>query len=119
MDDEKDTIGWGRGWYNNFTQVPNELFDEECTLTPIQFAVYLYLLSCVNVKRNGGCVSWPSYPTIAKKVRIGESTVPKALQVLIEKMYIFRKNRFAENGHSGQISNMYLINHPLETKDFR
>lgn len=25
LDDEKDTIGWGRGWYNNFTQVPEEI----------------------------------------------------------------------------------------------
>ena len=25
LDDEKDAIGWGRGWYNNFTQVPEEI----------------------------------------------------------------------------------------------
>ena len=114
---ENDTVSYGRGWKVYYTETPNEIFEDKCTLTPTQTVIYLYLLSRVNVKRNGECVAWPSYPTIAKCTRTGERTVQDAIKALIEKLYISKKNRFAE-GDNRQLSNMYFINHPSETTDF-
>ena len=66
MDEVRDTVGYGRGWHRRYTEAPNELWEERCTLTPGQVVVYMYLLSCVNEKRNG-CTAWPSYETMGKK----------------------------------------------------
>jgi len=115
-----DSIGYGNGWEVTFTQVPNLIFDKQCSLTPIQAMTYLYLLRCVNVKRSG-YTAYPSYTTIAKNIRASRRAVQDAVIVLIEKGYIFKKNRVIEKGIMANLktSNMYLINHPKTTSDFK
>ena len=112
----EETLGYGRGWKVYYTEAPNELFDERCTLTPIQTMVYLYLLSCVNIQKNGGCVAWPSHTTIAKHIRASRRGVQEATYVLIEKGYMFKKSRRSSDGT--RMSNMYLLNYPSTAKDF-
>lgn len=114
MDESKDTISYGRGWHRHYTETPNELFDDQCTLNTTQGMIYIYLLSCVNEQRNG-CTAWPSYDRIAKKVRIHRTTAIDSIKVLVEKQYLFKKSRTVSGAHT---SNMYLINHPSYTVDF-
>jgi hypothetical protein len=115
VDEVRDTVGYGRGWHRYYTEIPNELFDEKCTLTASQCVVYLYLLSRVNEERNG-CTAWPSYKTIGKCTRMSDRSAITAIKVLAEKLYIFKKHRYNTNG---QTSNMYLINHPSISIDWR
>ena len=106
----EETLGYGRGWHSYYTETPNELFEEKCTLTPAQTLIYIYLLRCVNEGRNG-CVVWPSYATIARCTRTSRRTAIDAVSVLVEKMYIFKRNR-------PNSSNNYLMNHPATSKDW-
>lgn len=114
-----EAVDYGKGWKTYFTQAPNEIFDSRCSLTPIQAMTYLYLLRCVNEKRSG-YTAYPSYAIISDGIRASSRAIQDAVLVLIEKGYVFKKNRNIEKGvmANAKTSNMYLINHPTYSSDF-
>ena len=88
-----------------FFQVDERVFDYG--LTPFQFAVYCYLVSCAGSR--GSC--YPAMRTIAKKCSCSESTARDAIKTLaalglISKEYGYRENRY---GVRQQTSNLYHI----------
>jgi len=109
-----DTISYGDGWKTYYTKLPNEVFDDNCTLSPSVLTVYAFLLRCLNVKENGARV-WPSYQTIAKCTRMTRPSAITCIKVLVGKRYILKKPHFV-NG--SQTSNDYLVNHPTASLDW-
>ena len=59
-----------------FYRLPNSIFD--LGLTPIQFTLYSYLVSCAGSKN----FCWPSLKNISAKTGIGISAVQKHLKIL-------------------------------------
>lgn len=89
----------------NFYQMPNAIF--HYGLTPDQFTVYSYLLSAAGQKEK----CWPSIKTIAKRCRLSENTVRKAVKVLEQRNFI-RKVESKRKGSKGQwlqTNNHYFI----------
>ena len=66
-------------------------------------AVYIYLADRAN--RNGEC--WPAIPTIAKELRLSQSTVRRALRDLREAGWITTEQRLRSNG--GKSSLLYTL----------
>ena len=66
-------------------------------------AVYIYLADRAN-KDN---VCWPSIPTIAKELKLSESTTRRALNDLRKAGLIKTEKRYRENG--GNSSLLYLL----------
>ena len=73
-----------------FFRLPNNIFD--LGLTPIQFVIYAYLVSCAGNK--GYC--WPSQATISRKTGIGKTSVQEHLGIL-------EKRKIIEKGNINQV----------------
>lgn len=66
-------------------------------------AVYIYLADRAN--RNGEC--WPAIPTIARELKLSQSTVRRALRDLREAGWITTEQRLRSNG--GKSSLLYTL----------
>lgn len=66
-------------------------------------SVYIYLYDRAN--KNGEC--WPAIPTIAKELKLSESTVRRALKDLRKARLIETEQRYREKG--GKSSLLYKI----------
>lgn len=62
-------------------------------------SVYIYLSSRAN--QDGIC--WPSIPTIAKDLKLSESTVHRAINDLRKAKLIRTEQRYRENGGSSSL----------------
>ena len=65
-----------------YYRMPHRIF--QLGLTPIQFTVYSYLVSCTG--QNAVC--WPSYKTISKACGISRNAAIQAINILIQKRLI-------------------------------
>lgn len=76
-------------------------------LTPIQFAVYSYLVSCSGHKE----YCWPGIKRIAKNCSCSAGSVRNAISVLCERGFVKRTECFIDysNGKTRQTTNMYYI----------
>lgn len=66
-------------------------------------SVYIYLYDRVN--KNGEC--WPAIPTIAKELKLSQSTIRRALKDLRKAGLLETKQRYREKG--GKSSLLYKI----------
>lgn len=66
-------------------------------------SVYIYLYDRTN--KNGEC--WPAIPTIAKELKLSESTIRRALRDLRKAGLITTEQRYREKG--GKSSLLYKI----------
>lgn len=66
-------------------------------------SVYIYLYDRAN--KNGEC--WPAIPTIAKELKLSQSTVRRALKDLIKAGLITTEQRYREKG--GKSSLLYKM----------
>lgn len=66
-------------------------------------SVYIYLFDRAN--KNGEC--WPAIPTIAKKLKLSESTIRRALRDLRKAELLKTEQRYREKG--GKSSLLYKI----------
>jgi DNA-binding MarR family transcriptional regulator len=120
-------IGWGSKF--PFFMAPNSLFDTEIRIAaceraghakggnekvvvtreikPAEMLVYFYLARCCNA---GSQDAFPSYSTIARKCRLGRSTVFDAIDTLTRSGLIIKKNRQQKIGQ--RVPNHYLLMHP-------
>lgn len=69
-------------------------------------AVYLYLYDRAN--RDGEC--WPSIPTIARELKLSESTVRRAIQDLKKAELLVTEQRYRARG--GKSSLLFQIRKP-------
>ena len=88
-----------------FYQMSNAIFRYD--LTPTEFMVYSYLISCAGQK--GVC--WPSIGKIAVNCNCSENTARKAIASLVKKRFIRRVATYVDwiDGHSRQTNNTYYI----------
>ncbi len=88
-----------------FYQMSNTIFHYD--LTPAEFMVYSYLVSCAGQK--GVC--WPSIGKIALNCNCSENTVRKAVTALVKKRFIRRVSTYEDwqDGRSRQTNNTYYI----------
>ena len=66
-------------------------------------AVYLYLRGRVN--KEGVC--WPAIPTMARELKMSQSTIRRALRDLVREGFLVVEERQRENGSDS--SNMYIL----------
>ena len=66
-------------------------------------AVYLYLRGRAN--REGVC--WPAIPTMARELKMSESTIRRALRDLVREGFLIIKER--QRGSGGDSSNRYIL----------
>ena len=66
-------------------------------------AVYLYLRGRAN--KEGFC--WPAIPTMARELKMSESTIRRALRDLVREGFLVVEERQRENGSDS--SNMYIL----------
>ncbi len=66
-------------------------------------SVYLYL----SAKANSAGICWPSIPTIARELKLSESTVHRALHDLRKAELIQTEQRYRDNG--GNSSLCYIL----------
>lgn len=66
-------------------------------------SVYIYLADRAN--KNGEC--WPAIPTIARELKLSQSTVRRALQDLRNEGLLETEQRFRKNG--GKSSLLYSL----------
>ena len=88
----------------NFTIIENEIIDDIERFDKNDLLCYMVLCRFAN-NETGEC--YPSYKTIAEKMRVGVSTAIKAIKSLIDKGVIEVQQRKNENG--GDTSNLYTI----------
>ena len=88
----------------NFTLIENELIDDIERFDKNDLLCYMVLCRFANNK-SGEC--FPSYKTIAEKMRVGVSTAMKAIKSLADKGVIEITSRKNEAG--GDTSNLYTI----------
>ena len=88
----------------NFTLIENELIDDIERFDKNDLLCYMALCRFANNK-SGEC--FPSYKTIAEKMRVGVSTAMKAIKSLADKGVIEITSRKNEAG--GDTSNLYTI----------
>ncbi len=62
-------------------------------------SVYLYL----DARANSAGICWPSIPTIARELKLSESTVHRALHDLRKANLIRTEQRYRENGGSSSL----------------
>ena len=95
-----------------YYQMPHRIF--QFGLTPIQFIVYSYLVSCTG--QNAVC--WPSYKTIAGACGISRNAAIQAIDALIQKRLIDKIPTTRRNAHgcTRTSNNEYLI-HDLSELD--
>lgn len=89
-----------------YYRMPHRIF--QFRLTPVQFTVYSYLVSCTGQK--GIC--WPSYQTIAKACCISRNTAIRTIEAL-QKKRLIEKSRTTSRNIYGQVrtsNNEYQIN---------
>ena len=74
-------------------------------------AVYLYLRGRAN--KEGVC--WPAISTIARELKMSQSTIRRALRDLVREGFLVIEGRQRENGTDS--SNRYVLegNHPLKS----
>lgn len=88
----------------NFTIIENEIIDDIERFDKNDLLCYMVLCKFAN-NETGEC--YPSYKTIAEKMRVGVSTAIKAIKSLESKGAIKIHSRKNENG--GDTSNLYVI----------
>lgn len=66
-------------------------------------SVYLYLRSRAN--KEGFC--WPAIPTMARELKMSESTIRRALRDLVQEGFLVIEGRLRENGADS--SNKYCL----------
>ena len=88
-----------------FYQMSNVIFQYK--LTPIQFAVYNYLICCTGQKEK----CWPAIKTIADRCNCSENSVRSAIKVLDERGFIRKVETFrmGSSGKSRQTNNTYFV----------
>jgi hypothetical protein len=88
-----------------FFQVSNTVF--HYGLTPIQLAVYCYLISCAGQK--GKC--WPAMKTIAACCGCSKNAARMAVGMLAERSFIKKVPTYAEDtvGQTHQTNNTYYV----------
>ena len=89
-----------------YYRMPHRIF--QFKLTPVQFTVYSYLVSCTGQKE----VCWPSYQTIAKACYISRNTAIRTIEALQQKRLIEKSRTTSRNIH-GRVrtsNNEYQIN---------
>ena len=91
---------------DNFFRLPNNIFD--LGLTPIQFAIYAYLVSCAGNK--GYC--WPSMDRIARKIGAGKTAVQEHLNVLQQRKIISKSKRTTASGHQNNVYTLLSLDNP-------
>ena len=74
-------------------RMPHRIF--QLGLTPIQFTVYSYLVSCLGQRD----VCWPSYKTIAESCGISRNAAIQAIDILIQKRLIDKIPTTRRNAH--------------------
>lgn len=84
-----------------FTQIRNELIISE------QLDVYEYRIISLLISYSNDGLSFPSYRTIAKLLRISQKKVVDSIQSLIEKGFLLKENR--TTGKGKKTSNCYYI----------
>lgn len=67
-------------------------------------SVYMYLNDRAN--KDGKC--WPAIPTIARELKLSESTVRRAIKDLIKAGLIITEQRYRDSG--GKSSLLYILN---------
>ena len=95
-----------------YYRMPHRIF--QLGLTPIQFTVYSYLVSCTG--QNTVC--WLSYKTIAENCGISRHAAIQAIDALIQKRLINKipTTRRNVHGHARTSNNEYMI-HDLSELD--
>ena len=95
-----------------YYRLPHRIFG--LGLTPIQFTVYSYLVSCIG--QNAVC--WPSYKTISEACGISRNATIQAIDILIQKRLIDKIPTTHRNAHgrTRTSNNEYLI-HDLSALD--
>lgn len=78
-----------------------ELYQSELPTRAI--AVYLYLRG--RATKEGVC--WPAIPTMARELKMSESTIRRALRDLVQEGFLVIEERKRENGADS--SNMYAL----------
>ena len=93
-----------------YYRMPHRIF--ELGLTPIQFTVYSYLVSCTG--QNAVC--WPSYKTIAEACGISRNAAIQAIEFLIQKRLIDKIPTTRRNvqGRTRTGNNEYMIHNLSE-----
>jgi len=100
-------------FFQNFTPVPDDLFDPRCSLTNTEKLVYIIYLK--HTDRNSG-VAWPGNKKVAEMAQISIPSLKRISANLEIKGYISKEARFNEKGQ--QLTNLIIVYHPLETRDF-
>lgn len=88
----------------NFTIIENDIIDDIERFDKNDLLCYMVLCRFAN-NETGEC--YPSYKTIAEKMRVGVSTAIKTVKSLIDKGVVEVQQRKNENG--GDTSNLYTI----------
>ncbi len=72
-------------------------------------AVYLYLRGRAN--KEGVC--WPAIPTMARELKMSQSTIRRALRDLVQEGFLVIEERQRDSGADS--SNLYLLSIGLKT----
>ena len=94
-----------------FYRLPNGIFD--LGLTPLQFTLYSYLVSCAGSKN----FCWPSLERICAKTGIGISAVQKHLKVLEKRHIIHIGKRKTRNGNWNNEYTLLSLDNPEIYRD--
>ena len=94
-----------------FYRLPNSIFD--LGLTPIQFALYSYLVSCAGNKN----YCWPSLEKICAKTGIGISAVQKHLKILEKRQIIQIGKRKTKSGNWNNAYTLLSLDNPEIYRD--
>lgn len=95
----------------NFFRLPNNIFG--IGLSPIQFAIYAYLVSCAGSK--GYC--WPSIAKISRATGIGKTSVQEHLKVLQQRQMIAKGKRKTVSGHLNNAYTLLSLDNPEVYRD--
>ena len=90
---------------------PNNIFD--LGLTPIQFTLYSYLVSCAG----SSTICWPSLKTICAKTGIGLTAVQDHLKVLEKRQIIQIGKRKTRNGNWNNEYTLLSLDNPEVYRD--
>jgi len=101
-------------FFQNFTPIPDDIFDPRCSLSSTEKLVYIIYLK--HTDRNSG-VAWPGNKRVAEMAQISIPSLKRISANLEVKGYISKEARFNEKGQ--QLTNLIIVHHPLETADFK